>query len=341
MSKKDWIHLTIIILLLAFGFYRYTQRVYRLNNSQILMDTQVEISIESKDRNLKRLLEKAFNRIEMYDNKFSYYKNESELSLLNNNPENIVYIDSDFFEIFSIADKVNKSSNGLYDVSIGSLTDIWDFNKAQIPDSLEIIKTKQTIGWDHIKLYKNHIERPFGFKINLGSISKGYIVDKVMDYIIKQNVEEAYINAGGDIRVFSKSNTPIRIGIQHPRIANDIIATLEITNKAVVTSGDYERFFIKDNIRYHHIINPKTGYPSKKTISVTVISDSSSIADALSTALFVMEPEEGIEMLKNYPGTEAIIYYAKDSNNINSNNQIYSLKSKGIKKYLVSEKSVD
>ncbi len=341
MTKKDWIHLIIILLLLAFGYYRYTQRIYRLNNSQILMDTQVEISIESKDRNLKRILEKSFDRIEMYDNKFSYYKQDSELFQMNNNPDNEIFIDSDFHDIFFLADHVYKTSNALYDVSLGQLTDIWDFSKAEVPDSSEIQLAQKNIGWNKIKLSKNHIERPYGIKINLGSISKGYIVDKVMDYIVKQSVEEAYINAGGDIKVFSKSHSPVRIGIQHPRIANDIIATLEVTNKAVVTSGDYERFFIKDNIRYHHIINPKTGYPSRKTISVTVISDSASIADALSTALFVMEPEDGIEMINNYPGTEAIIYYAKENNNINSDKQIYSLKSKGIKKYLVSEKSVD
>ena len=98
---------------------------------------------------------------------------------------------------------------------------------------------------------------------------------------------------------------------------------------SVVTSGDYERFFEKDGIRYHHIINPKTGYPALKTISVTVISKSALIADGLSTTLFVMNPIEGIELVKKYPDTEAIIYYKSDEG-------IVSLKSSGIKKYLGS-----
>ncbi len=334
MKKRDWLHLTIIILIILFGFYRYKQKVYQLNNSQILMDTQVEISVSSKNRQVSKILDKAFDRIKMYDEKFSYYNTKSELNNINKNPMETVLIDREFYDILSVARNINKDSNGLYDVTIGNLIELWDFNKAIIPDSLSILNASQNSGFDKLTLTKSHITRPVGLNINLGSISKGFIIDKTMEYLMKQNIEEAYINAGGDIRVYSKNNKPIRIGIQHPRVANDIIATLEITNMAVVTSGDYERFFEKDGIRYHHIIDPTTGYPAKNTISVTVISQNATLADGLSTALFVMNPMEGIEMLKKYPGTEAIIYYQSEDG-------IVSLKSEGMKKYLVSEKSLD
>ncbi|HPM00642.1 MAG TPA: FAD:protein FMN transferase [Candidatus Cloacimonadota bacterium] len=334
MKKRDWLHLSIIILILIFGYYRYKQKLYQLNNSQILMDTQVEISLSSKSRQVNKILDKAFDRIRMYDEKFSYYNSKSELNKINQNPSEIVLIDKEFHEILSVAQKISIESNGLYDVTIGNLIEAWNFNNAIVPDSLTILNAMINSGYEKLNLTKSSIKRPFGMKINLGSISKGYIIDKTMDYLIKQNIEEAYINAGGDIRVYSKHDKPIRIGIQHPRIANDIIATLEVSNMSVVTSGDYERFFEKDGIRYHHIINPKTGYPALKTISVTVISKSALIADGLSTTLFVMNPIEGIELVKKYPDTEAIIYYKSDEG-------IVSLKSSGIKKYLVSEKSLD
>lgn len=334
MKKRDWIHLSVIILILAFGYYRYKQKIYKINNSQIILDTQVEISMASKDRELSKTMDKTFELIKMYDNKFSYYNKTSELYRINENPDNVVVIDKEFKDILSLCKKIYYDSDSLYDVSVGQLTDIWDFDKALIPSSEQISKAQELSGFNKISIHNKLLKREPGIKINLGSISKGYIVDKAIEYMKKHNIEEGYINAGGDIRVFSKSHNPIRIGIQHPRIANDIIATVELENKAIVTSGDYERFFEVDGVRYHHIINPKTGFPAKKTISVTVIADNATLADGLSTALFVMEPHKAIEMLKKYPNTEAIIYYTTEDG-------IVSLKSEGMKKYLVKEMTIN
>ena len=334
MKKRDWIHLSVIVLLLVFGFYRYKQKVYRLNSSQILLDTQVEISMASKDKNLGKTMEKTFEYIKIMEKKFNYFDTESDLYKLNHNPSNTVLIDKDYKEIFKIAKKIHLDSDSLYDISIGQITDIWDFDKAVIPSEEQIKQAKNLSGFEKLHIKNNILEREPGIYINLGSISKGFIVDKAIEYMKKHNIEEGYVNAGGDIRVFSKKSNPIRIGIQHPRIANDIIATVEIDNKAIVTSGDYERFFEVDGVRYHHIINPKTGMPSVGTISVTVIADNATLADGLSTALFVMQPNDAINMLKKYPGVDAIIYYQSEDG-------IVSLKSEGMKKYLIKEKTIN
>jgi len=165
-----------------------------------------------------------------------------------------------------------------------------------------------------------------GMKINLGSLAKGYIVDKVVEYLKQQNVISGFVNAGGDMRIFGRGK-PFKIGIQHPRSeSNEIIDVINVGNMSVVTSGDYERYFMKDGKRYHHIINPLTGYPSQNAISVTVISETALIADAYSTALFLLEPEQSLKLAEETDELEAVVYFIKDD-------KIEKLETKGFKKY--------
>ena len=136
------------------------------------------------------------------------------------------------------------------------------------------------------------------------------------------------MNAGGDIRIFGK-NKAIKIGIQHPRKAqNEIISILNIQNSAVVTSGDYERFFMQDGKRYHHILNPQTGFPAKNAVSVTVISKNAMLADAYSTALFLMPHREAIELVEQTKDLECIIFYE-------NNSVLQNVQSSGMKKYVL------
>ena len=157
MKKRDWLHLSIIILILIFGYYRYKQKLYQLNNSQILMDTQVEISLSSKSRQVNKILDKAFDRIRMYDEKFSYYNSKSELNKINQNPSEIVLIDKEFHEILSVAQKISIESNGLYDVTIGNLIEAWNFNNAIVPDSLTILNAMINSGYEKLNLTKSSI----------------------------------------------------------------------------------------------------------------------------------------------------------------------------------------
>ncbi|MCK9328395.1 MAG: FAD:protein FMN transferase [Candidatus Cloacimonetes bacterium] len=325
MKRKEWINLTIIILLIAFSYYRYTNRTYNSVQTHILMDTQVEIYAESKTKNIASIIDQAFDLIRSYDNKFSYYNENSMLNKINNKETQT--IDEDFFIMLNFAEKLYHNSNGLYDISIANLIDLWDFENEIIPSKLELEKVKQKIGFDKITFSQDSISLSNDVKLNLGSISKGFIIDKAIDFLKANNVTEAYINAGGDIRFFSSNNKKWNIGIQHPRDKNKVIASMKIPDMAVVTSGDYERYFIKDNIRYNHIINPKTGYPANESVSVTIFSDNATLADALSTTAFLMNPFDAIELIKGFPGTEAIIYFYDD------NNEPISLKTHGTKKW--------
>jgi thiamine biosynthesis lipoprotein len=147
--------------------------------------------------------------------------------------------------------------------------------------------------------------------VDLGAIAKGYAIDRAAEVLRRAGIESAAINAGGDIRLIGDHGArPWRIAIQHPRDSARPLATLELADAAVVTSGDYERFFEQDGVRYHHIFDPRTGYPAGRCQSVTVVAPSAALADALSTAVFVLGPEEGFALLQRFPEAEGLIVAA-------------------------------
>ena len=140
--------------------------------------------------------------------------------------------------------------------------------------------------------------------LNFGAIAKGYAVDRAIDVLKTLGIKEALVNAGGEISVIGNDWI---VGIQHPREINSIIKKIKLDGFTVATSGDYEQYFEVDGNRYHHILDPKTGYPSKGLQSVTIINKSNAIADALATAVFVMGKENGIKLIESLDDTEAMI----------------------------------
>jgi len=150
-----------------------------------------------------------------------------------------------------------------------------------------------------------------GMAIDLGGVAKGYAVDRALAVLRERGITSGLVDAGGDIRVLGtkSADTPWRIGIQHPRDGNALIALVEIDSGSVATSGDYERYFMKDGRRYHHILDPQTGWPCSACMSVTIVADLAIEADVLATAVFVLGPEEGMRLLDRLPGVGGIIFY--------------------------------
>ena len=331
MKFKDWINVLVILLLLGISFYRYKSKTYTASRIKFLMDTQVELSVVSRNPEVNQLLDEAFEMIEKYDAIFSYFNPNSLLYQINHSEIMPIRINQDFYTVLTIAEKLFYESNNLYDVSIAPLLDIWDFVNENIPAIEEIEIAQRRVGFDRIIYDEDFIFLPEEMKLNLGSLSKGYIVDKIIEYFIENEVEEAYVNAGGDIRFFSHNKKRWRIGVQHPRDNQSTIAVLRVPDIAVATSGDYERYFMIDGERYHHILNPKTGFPSFPTIAVTIFSSTAVLADALSTAAFVMSPFDAIELIKSYPETEGIIYF------YDVDGQPLSLKTTDTRKWIISE----
>ncbi|MCH9028670.1 MAG: FAD:protein FMN transferase [Bacteroidetes bacterium] len=172
---------------------------------------------------------------------------------------------------------------------------------------------------------ENSFKRSAGTELNFGAIAKGYAVDKAVNVLIKLGINSALVNAGGEIKTIGDDWV---IGIQHPRNQNQIIEKVNPGGMSVATSGDYEKYFELDGKRYHHILNPKTGYPADSLISVTVLNKSCTIADALATAVFVLGQAKGMRLIENLPETEVMII----------DNQMNKTYSSGFEKFISRER---
>lgn len=225
-------------------------------------------------------------------------------------------LSGDTYEVLSRAIEFSRYCQGLFDVTIGPLVTLWSNSKdsCKPPEDSKIRQVISLVGYTDLLLdpcKKTAGLQRIGQSIDLGGIGKGFAGDKFLEVFKKHGVSSAFTNIGGNVVALGTKpdGSPWRVGIQHPRQENNIIGFVSVADKAVVTSGDYQRYFIGINgKRYHHILDPSTGYPVESgLVSVTIVADSSMAADALSTILFVAGMNKGIELLKSFPGTEAIL----------------------------------
>ncbi|WP_025691913.1 FAD:protein FMN transferase [Paenibacillus zanthoxyli] len=225
-------------------------------------------------------------------------------------------ISNEVYEVLSRAVEFSTCCRGIFDVTIGPLVTLWNIGNdaSKPPDESRIEQTLPLVNYADLIL--DPCEKSAGLKktgqfIDLGGIGKGFAGDKFLEVFKKYGVSSACTNIGGNVVTLGAKpdGSPWRVGIQHPRVDNSLLGLLSVVDKAVVTSGDYQRCFIDRNgKRYHHILDPFTGYPSESGLaSVTIVSDHSTEADALSTILFAAGMKKGLEFLGNFPGTEAIL----------------------------------
>lgn len=247
----------------------------------------------------------------------SRFMSESEISRINRSAGiKCERLSDDTYEVLSQAIEFSKSCQGFLDVTIGPLVNLWSGCKdaSRPPEESRIRQILPLVSFADLVL--DPCEKAAGLQrtgqsIDLGGIGKGFAGDKFLEVFKKYGVSSAFTNIGGNVVALGTNpdGYPWRVGIQHPRQENDLIGLVSVVDKAVVTSGDYQRYFIDGSgKRYHHILNPFTGYPSESgVVSVTIIADSSTVADALSTILFVGGMEKGLGLLSQFYGAEAII----------------------------------
>ena len=203
-------------------------------------------------------------------------------------------------------------TEGAFDISFAGVGKLWDFKKKPplVPTAEKVKQALMHVDYRRIEIVpaKSSVALPEGFRVGLGGIAKGYGIDAAMKVLMKHNVRQAIVNVGGDMSVLGKKHgKPWPIGIAHPRNKELALAALNLSNVCVVTSGDYERFFEVDGVRYHHILDPRTGYPSKGCMTATVVATHAEYADALATALCVLGPEKGLALIEKLPRVEAIV----------------------------------
>lgn len=286
-----------------------------ITKSGFFLNTNISITIYDKQE--EQLINECFDMISKYEKIFSKTDEDSELYRLNNNTashKDLTYqLSDELSDIIDYALYYSRLSKGAFDLTIEPLTSLWNFTSPspEIPSETEINKALSLINYNNLSLDNNKLKyAKEGIGIDLGAIAKGYIADKLKEYLISQKVNSAIINLGGNILLIgSKPDTsPFNIGIQKPFAnRNETAAIMEISDLSIVSSGIYERYFTIDNKKYHHILNPDTGYPYENNlISVTIISKYSVDGDGLSTTCFALGLEAGLELISNIPDTYAV-----------------------------------
>lgn len=278
-----------------------------------LMGTVVEVTIiDAGTSKPDEAAEAAFGEIKRLEKVFSSYDPDSEISRISSSAGKMVKVSPEAVEVIGEALRVARLSNGAFDPTVGALKPVWGYSgeKGVVPTAEEVRRYLQFVDYRRVIVDKDGsavgLEKR-GMVLNLGGIAKGYIVKRAVEALKRSGVRRGIIHAGGDMTVFQTgSSEPFTIGVQDPR-EKKLLGSVKLLNGAVATSGDYERYFIKDGVRYHHILDPATGFPANLSRSVTIVAEDPVAADALSTAVFVMGPDKGMELVEGLEKVEAVI----------------------------------
>lgn len=294
--------------------------------SQRLMGTEMEITVVSADeKEAHKAIDAAFAEISRIERMMSAYMPDSPISMINKSAgEAPVKADAELIGLVKRAVEYAGMTDGGFNIAVGPLIRLWKIaDGGDIPDKNEINRAQGLINYKNIIIDEKQgtiFLRKKGMSIDLGGIAKGYASDRAKAILKQHDITSGIAAVAGDINAFGRKvdGSKWRIGIQHPRKKDEFIGVIELQDEAVSTSGDYERFFIKDGRRYHHIIDPKTGGPSDKCQSVTIVAKEAVATDALATGIFVMGHEKGMELVERLPNIGAVIVDAKGNVKISS-----------------------
>jgi thiamine biosynthesis lipoprotein len=287
------------------------------------MGTKLHLSVWTADQDAvattSNKIRSEFNRLE---NLMSIWREGSDIEKLNDAAgTQPVKLNAELLGLLRTAQQISDWTGGKFDVTFGVMSGLWKFDYQNeddsIPNPAEVARRRTLINFhDLIVDEKNGTAflRREGMVANLGGIGKGYAVDRARDILRASGFHDFMIQFGGDMFVSGKQGERSwRLGIQDPRgESGHIFASMDLSDSTFSTSGDYERFFIKDGRRYHHIIDPATGEPSQGCRSVTIVSGSATIADGLSTGVFIMGPEAGMALLERLPDVEGVIVSSRN-----------------------------
>jgi thiamine biosynthesis lipoprotein len=262
---------------------------------------------------------KVFAEFDRLDAMLSVWKPGSDVLRINAAAGRApVPVSADTREVLLTAHQMSEWTAGKFDITFGALADIWKFDHDQdnrVPSRAEIEARRPLVDYRAVVVDQSagtgFISR-VGARIHLGGIGKGYAVDRAIGLLRASGLRDFMVQAGGDLFVSGESGDgPWRLGIQDPRGApNESFATIELRDRTLSTSGDYERFFIQDGRRYHHILDPATGEPAHGCISVTIVATTATVADGVSKGVFILGPEEGMALVERLPDVEAVIVTA-------------------------------
>ena len=288
------------------------------------MGTVVDITVWTSDNvSAKLASQAAFDEFERIDLLMTTWVDTSAVSVLNAAAGGAaVPVGPEIFALLELGQSVAQLSSGAFDLTVGAYRGLWKFDEdldGSLPDDKDVVARKRLTGWRGLVLDRKAKAarlKKKGMAITLGGIAKGYAVDRAAAILRERGLSSFIVQAGGDLYVSgSKDGERWRVGIRDPRGSREAtFAITEVEDATFSTSGDYERGFVKDGVRYHHILDPRTGRPATKSRSVTVMAKRAVVADAWSTALFVLGPDKGLPLVDKNPALEAV--FVDDKNQL-------------------------
>ena len=316
-------YLKSLVIVFFVAITSQTSAEWQTENAAI-MGTTIRMEVWHPDQEIRQKgIAQVLEEMEHVNRLMSPYIEQSQLSKINKYAhEGPIKVDQELFALIQKSLEVSKLTQGAFDITYASVGHLYNYRKKIKPTEKEIKQAADLIDYNNIILDKQEqtvffIKR--GVKIDLGGIAKGFAVDQAIHSLVELEIEHALISAGGDTRILGdRLGRPWLVGIRNPKNPDDVIVMLPLQNEALSTSGDYERFFIEDGIKYHHIINPSTGKSASELRSASIIGVDATTTDALSTSVFILGIKAGLQLLDELDGIEGVLvdlsgklYYSK------------------------------
>ncbi len=322
-AKKNILLIILpIILLLILLNINQNKRYIR---QSLIFGALAEIQIiSSNDKKANQAFDKCFKELERLENNLSIFREGSEVYKINHRTSPQIKVTQELYDLLKYSCDISEKTNNAFDITVYPLIELWKKSEKEnnLPSDSEIIEIKKQVGYKNIEFLDNNIINfKNNIKIDLGGIAAGYGIDKIVQILYNNNIKNFLINIGGDI--FASGHDEFghewRIGVQDPasrghgvtvlRTRGSVIKTFDIHNRAIVTSGDYEKYFEINGKKYSHIIDPRTGRPAEGSLSITILAPTTIYADAISTAVSVMGKNEAERFLKDKKEIESYLVF--------------------------------
>ena len=311
----------ILFCLLTINISAQTSRYKSVHRTIGLMGSQFDITVIALDEELGYIyIEEAIAEISRIEKLISSWEEGSETALINRNAGiKPVKVSDELFRLVERAIQISELTDGAFDISYASKDEIWKFDGSMknIPSATEIKNSVAKVGYSKIILDRKNrtvFLKQKGMKISFGALGKGYAADKAKEFLISKQVKGGVINASGDLSTWGTKVNGDKwlVGIKNPSDKNKIFSWLPIVESSVATSGNYEKYVTFDGVKYSHIIDPRTGYPTSSVKSASVFAKSAEMSDALATAIYIMGKDSGIFLINQLDGVEAILIDSKN-----------------------------
>lgn len=310
LLRRTLLALSIVGALLALRFTPTHSNLIRVQQTAMGTVWNIEVVDHGRPEQARRAISAAYSELERIEAMMSEWRPQSPISQVDAAAgDHAVEVPTELRALIERSIHYSEQTQGTFDITWRGMGNIWHFDEAFVPPTnAEVNAARRKIDYRAIQITGNSIYLPEGKNIGLGGIAKGYGVNRAVNVLIKAGFPDCLVDGGGDVKVSgTHDGQPWSLGVQHPRKEHgEVLGVVRLSNRALVTSGDYERFRIVDGVRYHHIIDPRTGWPATASTSVSVLSSDAEQGVVLAKAIFILGPQKGLELARAM-GVDALL----------------------------------